>query len=108
MLFSSHATETPGSEISEVSIISFAENILSKYFNLHFILGFDQNLFRRLWKVTTLTNTSQIIAGHCCAFRASTIKWSRNIVAMMATATIVGWTFVNIYEKYVNVKLKLN
>ena len=27
---------------------------------------------------------------------------------MMATATIVGWTFVNIYEKYVNVKLKLN
>ena len=108
MLFSSHATETPGSEISEVSVISFAENILSKYFNLHFILGFDQNLFCRLWKATTLTNTSQIIAGHCCTFRASTIKWSRNIVAMMATATIVGWTFVNIYEKYVNVKLKLN
>ena len=26
---------------------------------------------------------------------------------MMATATIVGWTFVNIYKKYVNVKLIL-
>ena len=45
MLFSSHATETPGSEISEASIISFAENILSNYFNLQFILGFDRNLF---------------------------------------------------------------
>ena len=58
--------------------------------------------FRVRWNATILTNTSQIIAGHCCTFRASTIKWSRNIVAMMTTATIIGGTFVDIYKEYLS------
>ena len=55
-----------------------------------------------------LTNTSQIVSTHTGSFRTAAIKWSGDIVTMMAAATITDRTFINVCAKGKKISYKIN
>ena len=55
---------------------------------------------RDLAVLYTLTITGQIVGTHSYSLRASTVKRSRDVKAMMTAASIPARAFVSIYKEY--------